>query len=87
VFNAGRTLPRSWLIWPETGCASIAANAMAAPNYFPPALKSAFASRNKIVGLRHPPLCCGPQAGAFAIVSGRVIAIEAAVVAGSTNSK
>ena len=35
--------------------------AMAAPGYFPPALR-AFASRNKIAGLRHPPLSLRPSA-------------------------
>ena len=35
--------------------------AMAAPGYFPPALR-AFASRNKIAGLRHPPLALRPSA-------------------------
>ena len=34
---------------------------MAAPGYFPPALR-AFASRNKIAGLRHPPLALRPSA-------------------------
>ena len=47
---------------------------MAAPGYFPPALATprdlsrgdpelrAFASRNKIAGLRHPPLALRPSA-------------------------
>ena len=35
--------------------------AMAAPGYFPPALR-AFASRSKIAGLRHPPLALRPSA-------------------------
>jgi hypothetical protein len=34
---------------------------MAAPGYFPPALR-AFAARNKIAGLRHPPLALRPSA-------------------------
>ncbi|MGH6822074.1 MAG: hypothetical protein ACREC4_01070, partial [Methylocella sp.] len=34
---------------------------MAAPGYFPPALR-AFAARNKIAGLRHPPLTLLPSA-------------------------
>ena len=34
---------------------------MAAPGYFPPALR-AVASRNKIAGLRLPPLALGPSA-------------------------
>jgi hypothetical protein len=36
---------------------------------------------------RHPPLRSGPRAGASSIASGLQIAIEAAVVAGSKNSK
>ena len=36
---------------------------------------------------RHPPLRCGPQAGASSIVPGLPIAIEAAVVAGSRTAR
>jgi hypothetical protein len=36
---------------------------------------------------RHPPLRCGPRAGASSIASGLEIAIEAAVVAGSKTAR
>ena len=55
--------------------------AMAAPGYFPPALR-AFAARNKIAGLRHPPLALRPSAPLRVLVrSARrlVIATKAAM--------
>jgi len=54
---------------------------MAAPGYFPPALR-AFAARNKIAGLRHPPLALRPFAALRVLVrSARrlVIATKAAM--------
>ncbi|KRR25244.1 hypothetical protein CQ14_09505 [Bradyrhizobium lablabi] len=54
---------------------------MAAPGYFPPALR-AFASRSKIAGLRHPPLRSGPALALRVLVrSARrlVIATKAAM--------
>ena len=54
---------------------------MAAPGYFPPALR-AFAARNKIAGLRHPPLALRPSAALRVLVrSARrlVIATKAAM--------
>jgi hypothetical protein len=54
---------------------------MAAPGYFPPALR-AFAARNKIAGLRHPPLALRPCAALRVLVrSARrlVIATKAAM--------
>ncbi len=53
---------------------------MAAAGYFPPALR-AFASRNKITGLRHPPLALWPSAALQVLVRSacrRVIATKAA---------
>ena len=55
---------------------------MAAPGYFPPALSRAFASRNKIAGLRHPPLALRPSASLRVLVRSAcrlVIATKAAM--------
>ena len=59
-----RTEPRPW---PSRGRSDgkRPGPAMAAPGYFPPARPRrdpAFASRNKIAGLRHPPLALRPSA-------------------------
>jgi hypothetical protein len=53
--------------------------------FFPCASRIPRETRN--FPLQRPPLRCGPRAGAASIVSGPLIAIEAAVVAGSKHSK
>jgi uncharacterized protein (DUF736 family) len=81
LFDARTTRPLHGLIWPKDGCASIACAATAdGSTFFPwasPIPREATKSHR-----RHPPLRCGPRAGASSIASGPQIAIETAVVAG-----
>ena len=58
---------------------------MAAPGYFPPALR-AFAARNKIAGLRHPPLALRPSASLRVQVrSARRLVIATKAAMGAAN--
>ena len=58
---------------------------MAAPGYFPPALR-AFAARNKIAGLRHPPLALRPCAALRVLArSARRLVIATKAAMGAVN--
>ncbi|QXX76147.1 hypothetical protein MHY1_02982 [Methylovirgula sp. HY1] len=87
------TQPLIGLIWPKTGCASIALPQRGGSTFFPwsttpraslagTPVRPFLAGPRKSRRLR-PSLRCGLQAGASSIASGLTIAIEAAVVAGS----
>jgi len=47
LFKNGRTWPRDGLIWPKTGCASIAAAAMAPVNFLPLPAAPSFLARQE----------------------------------------
>ncbi len=81
------TRPLNGLIWPKDGCASIACAATAAVKLSSPAGFAGIPREARKPHPRHPPLRCGPQAGASPIAFGLQIAIEAAVVAGSNTAR
>jgi hypothetical protein len=86
VVHARTTRPLNGLIWPKAGFASIVWPQRGEQKFLPLGVPPIPRGTRNFCSPR-PPLRSGRKCGASPIASGLQIAIEAAVVAGSNNSK